>query len=687
MDKDFLRKIAEQDISEKSLESVLSDTDERIIEGWASTDALDRYNEITDPQAFKKTLKTFMKNPVLYLVHETWKLPVGLILKATIKEHGLWVKAMISQAEDAAWVKVKERILKTFSFGYKLLKYDKDEKTGILTIRDLELYEISIVGIPANPEAMIELVKSMGMNIPQLKSMNKEENDMEKEFQDQIDNLTKKIDQIPKAFTEDEAKKVLADIQNEVEELKKKGDVSPKDLTELKEKSSADLMEAVKTLEKKIETTFITPAKMVHEMAGVDQAKRLGNLEMLSNAEHFKQHIISADYEKAAARVGLTDQKYLLRELQEASDDLLIVGACLGMTKPGPGGVGTVWDQHPTTLKTYKIYKRLLDEFHKALDTATATEGTEWVPTGMSGSLLRDIELERGLVSRLQRFNLPTSPYEWPIRTSGATAYIIAEALNDSNANTFTQSTPGTSQITFTAQGMGAAVTVSGEIVEDSIIPIIPFIRQELALALSDGEETAIINGDNASTHQDTDVAALGSSDIRKIFDGLRLDALASASVAIGGTLTYALMVSILKAADKWAIKPGVAFWLASIDSYYKALALTQFTGYDAFGTAAVAQQGQLPWAIGHPMVPSAFMRNDLDPNGVNGGSDNVHTALMIVNAKGYMIGDRRQSTVETDRIVLTDQTVIVAKERLDLQKITVSGATPSAIGINITSA
>lgn len=663
--------------------TVIADDDERIIEGWASTNDLDRYNEIVDPQAFKKSLKTFMKNPVLFFAHETWKLPIGKILNAQIKEKGLWVRAKISEDEDRVWGRIKEGMLKTFSFGYKLLKYDKNEKTGVLTIRDLELYEITLPGIPANPGAMIELVKSMGMNIPDLKSMHKEEN-MEKEFQDQIDILTKKIDSIPKAFTEDEAKKVLSDIQNEIAELKKKGDVSPEALKELQDKSSADLMAAVKTLEKTIEQKWVTAPKMVHDMAGVDQAKRLGNLDMLSNPEHFKQHIISADYEKAAARVGLTDQKHLLKELQDASDDLLIVGACLKMTKPGPGGVGTVWDQPPTTLKTYKLYKRLLDEFHKALDTATAAEGTEWVPTGMSGSLLRDIELERGLVSRMQRFPLPTSPYEWPIVTSGATAYIIAEALNDSNAVTFTQSTPGTGKITFTAQGMGAATTVSGEIVEDSIIPIIPFIRQELALALSNGEEDAIINGDNASTHQDTDIAALGSSDIRKIFDGLRLDSIASASVAIGGTLTYALMTSILKKAGKWAIKPGEAFWIASIDSYYKALALTQFTGYDAFGTAAVAQQGQLPWAIGHPMVPSAYQRNVLDANGVNAGVANL-TCLMICNPKGYMIGDRRQSTIETDRIVLTDQTVIVAKQRIDFQKITVSGATPCAIGINVT--
>ena len=675
---------------ESPVNSVISDSDQRTIEGWASTPDLDRYNEITDPQAFKSSLKTFMKNPVLFFGHESWNLPIGKVLSAKIKDGGLWVKAKISEGEDKVWGLIKEEILQTFSFGYRLLKSEKDEKSGVLTIRDLELLEISVVSIPANPAAMIELAKSKGLKINQLNTGGTNMPDEKLDgLQKSVTDLTTKVDTFLKAdkMNEDEARKTLEAINQKVADMKEAGTLNDTTLKEFQDKSSADLMEAVRVLEKKIEQTFVTAPKMVHDMAGVNQAKRLGNLDMLKDAKHFKHNIIQADYEKAAARVGLTDQKHLLKELQEKSDELLIVGACMKMTKSGPGGMGTVWDQDPTMLKTYKPYKRLLDEFHKAMDTATATEGTEWVPTGMSGTLLRDIELERGLVSRMQRFNMPTSPFEWPIVTSGATPYITAEALNDSNAITFTQSTPGTSQITFTAQGMGAAVTVSGELVEDSIIPMIPFIRQELALALSDGEEDSIINGDNATTHQDTDTNLLGSSNIRKIYDGLRLDAIANASVAIGGTLTYALMVSILRAAGKWGIKPGVAFWIASVDSYYKALALTQFTGFDAFASGAVAQRGELPWAIGHPMVPSAFMRNDLDPNGVNGGSDNVHTALMLTNPKGYMIGDRRASTVETDRIVLTDQTVVVAKERLDFQKITVSGATASSIGINITSA
>ena len=688
--------MAKLKFKESVKESVISDSDERIIEGWASTDDLDRYNEITDPQAFKKSLKTYMKNPVLFFGHESWKLPIGKITKARIKDNGLWVQAKISESADDVWGLIKEGMLKTFSFGYNLLKYDKDEKSGVLTIRELDLHEISVVSIPANPEAMIELAKSKGINLNH-KSM--EVNTMEKDFktlEEKVDKLNLQMTNFSKdkPMTEDEARKGMTEIHDAIQAIRDAGkdETSTKaDLIELQKKSGDDLIKAVETLQKNIEQKWVTVPKAVHDYNGIDQAKRLGNLEKLNDPKHFKAAIICEDHEKAAARVGMTDQRHLIKELQDASDDLLIVGACMGMTEAEPGGGGTSWKKNPQSVlgisKTYKRYNDLKTECLKAMDTQTASEGAEWLPTLVSATLLSDIDIERGLARRLQRFSMPSASFVWPLSTTDATAYIVSEALNDSNADTFTKSTPGTSKITFTAQGMGAATAVSGEMTEDSIIPAIPFIRSKLLEALRDGEENALINGDNASTHQDTDVAALGSSDIRKIFDGLRLDAIANASKDFSGTLTYALMLSVLKASGKWGLIPGEGFWCPSIDVYYFMLGLSQFTGFDAFASGAVAQQGKLPWAIGHEIVPSAFMRNDLGPVGVNAASDNVHTALMFINPKGTMIGDRRGATIETDRLILTDQTVIVAKQRIDFQKITTSGATPNAIGYNITTA
>ena len=657
-----------------------------------------------------------MKNPVGFLCHQAWGLPAWKILKAEIREEGLWIEGYISETEEEAWTLIKEGILRALSIGFRIKKSELDEDTEIRTIKDLELLEISLVGIPANPETLIQQARSKGLNFKSLdkylKITTEKKGDMTFEYDDENKNLTvgeptkeefdemeakevmdkiglleNKIDSIPKGLTEEEAKKTITDINKAIDELKDSntGLVKTSDLEDLKTKSKDDLLEAMKTLEKKMEETWVKPPKIEHDFSSIGQAKRLGNLEGLDNPVNFKMALIGTDVEKAAAQLGMMDNKHLLKELQEASDDLLIVGAYMKMVGGTPEGA--VWNRSPQRLKTYKRYMALVAEFQKAMDTGTSGEGSDWLPTGMSSQLAETLRIERTLGKLLPRFPQPMKSYVWPLRTSGATAYIVSEATADSAANVFALTTPGTSSITFTAKGMGAGIVTSDEETEDSIIPILPFIRTELARALADGEENALINGDDATTHQDTDVAALGASDIRKIFDGLRFDALANASGDASGTLTYALMISTLKKAGKYSVPKEKGFWLAGIDSYYKMMALSEFTGYNVFAQMAVAGKGELPLAIGHPVVISAYMRNDLGPVGVNAASDNVHTALMFVCPSGYMIGDRQIYTVESDRLVMTSQSVLVAKQRIDFKKMKPSTDTTSSILYNITTA
>jgi hypothetical protein len=145
------------------------------------------------------------------------------------------------------------------------------------------------------------------------------------------------------------------------------------------------------------------------------------------------------------------------------------------------------------------------------------------------------------------------------------------------------------------------------------------------------------------------------------------------------------LLVALLEDAGKYGIAPGKGFFAASIAAYYKALALTQVTGYDAFGASAVVAKGALPRILGHEMVPTENMRQDLGPVGVNAASDNVHTAILYVNPDGFLIGDRRNYTVEQATYPLTQQRVTVATQRLDMQKMVPSTDTPCSILYNIT--
>lgn len=142
------------------------DTGDLFIEGFASTTHVDRTDEIVESSSFKRTLKDFLKNPILMLNHgmtEKGRVGVGKVVEAEIREgKGLWVKAFISKAEDELRIKIKEGIYKAFSFGFRILDSHIDKIAGkaIRKITNLELLEVSVVSIPANRRALFSVAKA-----------------------------------------------------------------------------------------------------------------------------------------------------------------------------------------------------------------------------------------------------------------------------------------------------------------------------------------------------------------------------------------------------------------------------------------------------------------------------------------------------------------------------------------------
>lgn len=146
--------------------SVKKSADGKItIEGYANTSHVDRVGDNVLPSAFSKTLPEYMQNPVLLSQHD-WDLVIGKVLEANIvedsdsSEGGLWIKAMISGADDVSSVreKVREGILTTFSIGYNEIEAAYDKSKDVFIVKEVELLEISIVTIPANPNARFSMV-------------------------------------------------------------------------------------------------------------------------------------------------------------------------------------------------------------------------------------------------------------------------------------------------------------------------------------------------------------------------------------------------------------------------------------------------------------------------------------------------------------------------------------------------
>lgn len=143
------------------LHDVKADEATRTIEGWASTFGnIDSDNDIIIPGAFIKSLQ---KNglPKMLWQHRT-ELPIGVWESAEETAQGLRIKGRIldtTLGEDV-YKLTKAGAIDSMSIGYKATEYDIDKKTGTRRLKEVELYEVSLVTFPANEEARITSVKN-----------------------------------------------------------------------------------------------------------------------------------------------------------------------------------------------------------------------------------------------------------------------------------------------------------------------------------------------------------------------------------------------------------------------------------------------------------------------------------------------------------------------------------------------
>lgn len=120
---------------------------------------LDAGGDVVEPGAYAKTLKEHGNKVPLLWQHKT-DVPIGELMLDDRKD-GLWCKGqllMTLPAADTAYKVIKARIVKGLSIGFETVK-DAIEN-GVRHLKEIRLYEGSIVTFPMNEMAMITSVKA-----------------------------------------------------------------------------------------------------------------------------------------------------------------------------------------------------------------------------------------------------------------------------------------------------------------------------------------------------------------------------------------------------------------------------------------------------------------------------------------------------------------------------------------------
>lgn len=136
------------------------DAQELLIEGWANKAVVDRTGDIITKDAWQ--LDNYSKNPIILFSHDKNQ-PIGRAIVTEAKDEGLFVKAKISKSDAPEISKVrdliKEGVLNAFSVGFDMKQSEKTAD-GYNEIKAAELFEISVVAIPANQDSVFSLTKS-----------------------------------------------------------------------------------------------------------------------------------------------------------------------------------------------------------------------------------------------------------------------------------------------------------------------------------------------------------------------------------------------------------------------------------------------------------------------------------------------------------------------------------------------
>lgn len=201
-------------------------------------------------------------------------------------------------------------------------------------------------------------------------------------------------------------------------------------------------------------------------------------------------------------------------------------------------------------------------DMEKAMDTAEAGGGLEWVPSQPSAEFFAIYSAALRVAPLFgEPIQMKAQVIPFPTLSARPTLVAGSEQTADQGSKV-TSVQPTTASRSFTAKKINGRTPFSDEIEEDAIFPWVPFYRQQLAIALARAEESAYLDGDTTNPHQDNDIAA-GGTDVRVLFRGLRKHALANAATVDALGTTAGFTAASMRAARA---KLGADYSLAPVD-------------------------------------------------------------------------------------------------------------------------
>jgi len=627
------------------------------IKGLASTNAVDRAGDVINHDAWiqKNGLDNYKTNPIILFNHDYNK-PIGRATSLEVTENGLEFGAKISKSSGEIKDLIKDGVLGAFSVGFRVKDADYNKETDGYTIKDAELFEVSVVSVPCNQGAMFSVSKSFdsmdeynewkthfnnneaqNTSAPQAEGKtSKQETNMSN------DTKTPEANIDLKAFAEEVAKSTAAKIAMQQAETK------AKELADAEEKAEQQAVELAEKEAKQEEVKTIVEVGMSGaEQLMKDVEERVS--EKHDDLEKVVNELQSELKDKKSEIEAIRESKRVFGDRQSSDwkkafeadiDDAYVMGLATGKG----------WDTKLAHSTMEKV------NAHSGVGVSSA----DFEQT-VSTNIERDIQLELVLAPLFREIQMTSATQIIPILPDAGYAEFTANQTAtgssphgnlEERGDTYDSTMSGIdlTERTLSTKKLISQSYLGNETEEDAILPILPLIRESIVRAHARGIENALLLGNHADGVYGTSGAA---------FEGLITMAgsnkTQSATAFASESLTALDLLKARKNMGKYGMNPADVVYIINTTEYFNLLQDAEFQDVNLVGSDAVKLRGEIGSVYGSKVIVCDEFKTP--------ATGKFYGAA--VYAKNYVMPRLRGVTIESDYEVANQRRVLVASQRL----------------------
>jgi len=603
-----------------------ADSGTLVVEGYANTTDKDRHGDIILQEAWTKGgLDNYLKNPIILAFHDHSK-PIGKMVDYFLDSKGLKIVAEISKAAGNLYDLVKEGIVKSFSVGFMVKDADYDATTDIFVIKDVELFEVSVVSVPANPSSVFSVRKNF--------ESEEEYNEFKKEFSE----MTEENKEVVKPTAEEANATKAVEIENLVNTL-------AASFAEKFEKQSADVNAALELIleskkkEKETMSNDVTVENNVEKLIKDLEARFADKEKSLSEA---LDGVRSELKEKASELEALQRNKMTFEDRATRPDikakdidNAVMIAKVLGrkvnetrfggqlIEKAGPHltNMNEDWEQQFSLRLENDIRQRLVVE-----------------PV-----------VTRRIPMQAPSFHFPTNPEagygEWIASTDFRSA---------DGSSTGTAADHTLLDKTLIAYKLAAKEYLGYEEEEDTLLPLMSIVRDAVMRRMAKSIDKAVLRGTaTVGTDPLTGLAKFAADVAGNAYT-------TSLDISNGDKFSVATAQAMRRQLGVWGLTPSDLVYILSQECYYDLLDDPDFRTMDLVGDRATIITGQVGMIAGTPVLLSGEFEAKAD----------TKFGAVLVNPSNFIIGNLRNIMVERDRNIEDQKNILVATLRMGFTNI-----------------